>query len=54
MSKMAQPEKPAEPQVVIDGRFVRDQAREAIHQFFRPITAPFESKRSEPEKKGAR
>jgi hypothetical protein len=37
-------EKPAQQgaTVTINGKFVREQAKEAVHQFFRPITAPFE------------
>ena len=39
--------------VTIDRNFVRNEAREAVRQFFRPITAPFEAardKRLEPAK----
>lgn len=32
--------------VTIDRNFVRQEAREAVKQFFRPITAPFETVRS--------
>ena len=39
----------AEGRVTINAEFVRDQAREAVHQFFRPITAPFR-----PERDGSR
>lgn len=31
--------------VTIDRNFVRNEAREAVRQFFRPITAPFEAVR---------
>lgn len=31
--------------VTIDGAFIRNEAREAVRQFFRPITAPFEMAR---------
>jgi hypothetical protein len=48
------PVKPAKPadlerQVTINGKFVRDNAREALHRFFRPLTAPFEKDHSEVE-----
>jgi hypothetical protein len=29
--------------VMIDGSFVAEQAKEAVRQFFKPVTAPFES-----------
>ena len=31
--------------VTIDRNFVRQEAREAVRQFFRPLTAPFEPAR---------
>jgi hypothetical protein len=31
-----------EPEVTIDRKFVREQAEEAVRQFFRPLTAPFQ------------
>jgi hypothetical protein len=34
-----------EGRVALNVDFVRDQAREAVHQFFRPITAPFRPER---------
>jgi hypothetical protein len=35
---------PVEQQVTINGQFLREQAQEAVQQFFRPLTAPFERK----------
>jgi hypothetical protein len=37
--------------VTIDGKFIRDQARDAVHQFFRPITDPF---KPDVDKRGTR
>ena len=39
--------------VVIDGRFLRDTARDAVVQFFVPLTAAFTLRHS-PEQKGPR
>ena len=36
------PVPPVEPQVTINGGFLREQTREAVQQFFRPLIAPFE------------
>ncbi|MGE5502062.1 MAG: hypothetical protein ACM3W4_09070 [Ignavibacteriales bacterium] len=33
---------PRPEEVVIDRQFVRAQARDAVQQFFRPLTAPFQ------------
>lgn len=38
--------KPDEKPVVIDGRFVRVQATQAMRQFFRPLTVVFEPMKS--------
>ncbi|MDQ2861042.1 MAG: hypothetical protein M3T55_10040 [Pseudomonadota bacterium] len=35
-----------EARVTIDGDFLREQARDAVHQFFRPITAPFQNEQT--------
>ena len=41
--------KPSRPdnRVTINVEFIREQARDAVHQFFRPITAPFEHAKSD-------
>lgn len=40
-----------DPRVTIDMSFVRDQARDAVHQFFRPLIAPFEHTASSADEK---
>lgn len=42
MAETLHHDREAEDRVVIDADFFRNQARDAVRQFFRPITAPFE------------